>query len=252
MTTESPIESYLDAMFERLDGSGPAGRRLLSEAEAHLYESAADGRARGLSDVAAEREAVERFGPVNVVTRRIPPRDVRLDPRRIAVCGWVVVGVGLLWYGSAGLLTWLIGWPWAQLLIATDRIGSWPPCGDGGATPECLRQQHDSLAMVPAGGLRFPYLVVAVVGAATLIALAVLRRTTRLGTASWTPSRAAVSFSLAAPLAIVGAFLVLRGIINIVDGHYLRLSPFVAGTTALAVAVTLQVRARKARLATRE
>jgi len=62
MTDGGPVDRHLDLMFDRLGGTGSAGRRMLAEAEDHLRSAAEEARARGLDDEAAEREAVARFG----------------------------------------------------------------------------------------------------------------------------------------------------------------------------------------------
>jgi hypothetical protein len=244
---ENAVESYLDAMFDRLAGTGAAGRRLLADAETHLLASAAAGRDRGLTDYEAERHAIARFGPVDAIVRRVPVPTGNLHryARRVLTGGWGLAGAGLFWYGVTGLLTWLIGWPWAKLLVTSGRFASWPPCGSSAPTPECLNKVHASLDMVPAGGARFPYLFVAAFGAAVLTALFWLRRGTRLGTPAWTPSRAATTLCLAVPFTCVGTLLMFYGVTDIVDGHYMRISYMVAGTTALATAFTvLRLRAR--------
>ncbi len=71
---DGPIDRYLDEMFDRLAGTGADGRRLLTEAEEHLTEAAAEGRARGLDAEAAEQEAVGRFGAAATIARRVPVR----------------------------------------------------------------------------------------------------------------------------------------------------------------------------------
>src|SRR5690349_22729895 len=58
-----PVDRYLDELFDRLAGTGSAGRRVLVEAEDHLRTATAEGVQRGLSSDDAEREAVTRFGP---------------------------------------------------------------------------------------------------------------------------------------------------------------------------------------------
>src|SRR5690348_4621953 len=76
MTTEipddGPVERYLDTMFDRLTGTGAAGRRMLAEAENHLLTATAEGRASGLDPETAEQQAVERFGPVDDLARQVP------------------------------------------------------------------------------------------------------------------------------------------------------------------------------------
>lgn len=241
MTDSSPVESYLNVMFDRLAGTGAAGRRLLADTESHLYDSTAAGRARGLSEMDAESEAVARFGPVDAIARRVPVPEgnVRLHSRRLLVGAWTVVGAVLFWYGLAGLLTWLISWPWVKLLIATERLGQWPMCGPNSANPDCLRYEHNRIAMVPAGGLRFPYAVVALAGAIILATLIMLRRVTRLGTPIWTPTRSSVSLALALPLSLAGTILTAYGLLDMVHGRFGRLSYIVAGTVALTAAIVI-------------
>ena len=41
LLTDGPVERYLDALFDRLAGTGQAGRRSLVEAEDHLRAAAA-------------------------------------------------------------------------------------------------------------------------------------------------------------------------------------------------------------------
>jgi hypothetical protein len=36
--TPGPLERYRDLLFDLLSGTGPAGRRALAEADAHLHE----------------------------------------------------------------------------------------------------------------------------------------------------------------------------------------------------------------------
>lgn len=237
MTTspESPVEIYLDAMFDRLAGTGPAGRRLLVEAETHLLQSAAAHRDRGLNEIEAERVAVARFGPVDDLTRQVamPVGSVRVGARRLLVGGWALASAGLLWYGLSGLVTWLVGWPFARLLIATDRAVPWGPCGYDRTGDACLREVHAFVDAVPWGGARFPYPALAVVGALLMVVLLVCRRFTRLGTPMWTPSRGYAAFAVAVPFSVVGALLVFYGV---VDGNVGRLSYVVAGVLALVTA----------------
>ncbi|WP_432991029.1 hypothetical protein [Dactylosporangium sp. CA-233914] len=93
-----PVDAYLDDMFDRLAGTGAAGRRMLTETEDHLRSASADARARGLDPTAAEREAVARFGPPEV-TQRAGARAT--GPLTTAA---TVLGVSLAGYGIAGFL----------------------------------------------------------------------------------------------------------------------------------------------------
>src|SRR5262245_29751780 len=108
---DRPVESYLDGLFDRLSGTGGAGRRMLSDAEAHLEESAAAARERGLDEIDAERDAIARFGSMDSIARRVP---VSGNPqwRRVLVGVSAIAAVALLWYGLSGVATWLLHGPW--------------------------------------------------------------------------------------------------------------------------------------------
>ena len=67
----SEIERYLDELFDKLAGTGAAGRRALTEAEYHLRAVAVGAMARGLPEDQAEHEAVSRFGPPALVARKL-------------------------------------------------------------------------------------------------------------------------------------------------------------------------------------
>ena len=168
------VERYLDEMFDRLAGTGPGGRRMLAETESHLLDAVEDGRARGLTDEDAEKEAVARFGAVGEVVR--DTRDVRgmLFPLIFAA------GIGMLWWGGSGVVAWLLTWPWTRLLIETDRFGHQPdvcerPWIARGA--DCFTQYRDYLDLVPGSGDRDTYPWVALGGVLLLIAWRLLRRT---------------------------------------------------------------------------
>jgi hypothetical protein len=212
-TGDGPVEEYLDEMFDRLAGTGPAGRRMLAEAESHLLAAVDDGRARGLDANVAEREALERFGTVTAVVRNVPAaaRDVAGGLRRLLTGTWIAAGVLMTWWGGHGVLTWLLGWPWTKLLIATDRFGTQPgmcsrPWVPSNPTVDCFTQYRGNLNMVLEGGDRDAYPFVAVAGVLLLAAWLLLRHTTVLGTKAWTPTPVtlglglAVSFGLAAPV----------------------------------------------------
>jgi hypothetical protein len=95
----SEVERYLDEMFDRLAGTGAAGRRALAETEDHLRAAVAAGLAGGLPEQRAEHEAVLRFGPAALVAGQVR-RVHRAGPVRAAVsAAWLVAGVGLSWLG---------------------------------------------------------------------------------------------------------------------------------------------------------
>jgi hypothetical protein len=236
---EGPVGHYLDEMFDLLAGTGADGRRLLIEAEEHLTEAAAEGRARGLDAESAEREAVGRFGAAAAVARRVPASTgtVRMSLRRLATAAWALTGITLIWYGLSGVLTWLLSWPWTRLLIATDRFGGQPMCAPLQALRDpvdCASYYRQDVSLVP--GYDLPYLVLGGVGVASLIALLALRRTGVLGAPSWTPGRKALGLTAAVPFGLVGVALLIEAIDGVTkDVQYYVLADIVAGLLACVI-----------------
>lgn len=98
--SDTPIEDYLDELLRRSRAHPRETRRVLDEAGDHLLSLAADLEAAGASRVDAEREAVRRLGPVEVLTRGSWRRSFRAlvaDTLRAALLlgGWGLVAVGL-------------------------------------------------------------------------------------------------------------------------------------------------------------
>ncbi len=58
-----PIDRYLDRLLSELTLDASHTRRVLAEAEDHLRETAREIALTGTDAEAAERQAVERFGP---------------------------------------------------------------------------------------------------------------------------------------------------------------------------------------------
>jgi hypothetical protein len=254
-----PVDHYLDEMFDLLAGSGADGRRMLIEAEEHLAEATAEGRARGLDAEAAEQAAVDRFGTAAAVARRVPSGDgaVRLSLRRWAVGAWAFVGAGLAWYGGSGVLTWLLSWPWTRLLIATDWFGKYPICEPPWLPVplDCVTVYQQEVSVLPGVDNDFPYRFTAGAGVVLVAGLLILRRTTALGAPSWTPPRRVVSWVFAAPFGITGVDLLVEAVDGIFkDVQYYVLACFVAGLSATvigAVALGRGFRARPKRSAMR-
>ncbi|MGE5828151.1 MAG: hypothetical protein ACM30G_07250 [Micromonosporaceae bacterium] len=67
----SDVDRYLDGMFDRLSGTGAAGRRALTEVEDHLRSATEERTARNIPLPQAEHEAVTRFGNAAAVARQI-------------------------------------------------------------------------------------------------------------------------------------------------------------------------------------
>jgi len=73
----------IDAYLAELERSLPrfSRRRILAEAQEHLRDSAATHRAAGVSPPAAEAAAVDDFGPVEIVARRLAAERAIRDTR---------------------------------------------------------------------------------------------------------------------------------------------------------------------------
>jgi hypothetical protein len=112
----SEIEWYLDELFDKLAGTGAAGRRALMEAEYHLRAAAADAITRGLPEDQAEHEAVSRFGPLALVTRKLRSAG-RLN--RAVSAAWLLAGLAACGLGAAYLLTaWWHTWQTPNCYVA--------------------------------------------------------------------------------------------------------------------------------------
>ena len=254
-TGDGPVERYLDEMFDRLAGTGPAGRRMLAEAESHLLAAVDDGRARGLDADVAERAAVDRFGAVSAVVRDVPgaARDVAGALRRLLTGTWIAAAIGLIWWGGHGVVTWLLGWPWTELLIATDRFGAQPGmCGrpwvPSNSTVDCVTHHRGHLNLVIEGGDRDAYPFVALTGVLLLAAWLLLRRTTVLGTTAWIPTPLTLGLGLAVPFGLAAPVLVAYGIAGIFwQAQDWTLSYLMAGLLAagISAAAIRRVRAHR-------
>ncbi|MFE9693534.1 permease prefix domain 1-containing protein [Micromonospora sp. NPDC005806] len=123
--SESPIDAHLDRLFDRLAGTGAAGRRALAEAEDHLRSAAAQAVTEGADPVEAERIAVARFGDAADIATRL--RRVHLSTadvlRRSVTGAWLLGAVGLLAVGVSGLLAEVAGRLFGAHLVAGDGPG---------------------------------------------------------------------------------------------------------------------------------
>lgn len=136
----SSIQTYLHSLRRRLWTRGLADPQTLAEIESHLLESFEAGLQQGLNPAEAEREALERFGPVKTIVAKFErERTDKMQKVLLALGvaaglfiayvdsrpGWDDTGItaGLLLV-SAGALT-LLGYrrPWLMALA----VGIWLP-----------------------------------------------------------------------------------------------------------------------------
>jgi hypothetical protein len=137
------IEAYLRALERALWLRGLADADTLAEIESHLRESVEQGQLRGLSLEEAERQALERFGPVKLVASTFE-KERKDTMQSILLAVAVLAGLFSAWVDArptwddtgilvgglllvSGLLTLLGGRrPW---LIAL-AVGIWIPVHD--------------------------------------------------------------------------------------------------------------------------
>jgi hypothetical protein len=116
----SPIERYLDELLGRLRVDPARARRILAEAEDHLYATAEGLQGDGLSRSDAEQEAVRRFGePAEVAASH---RRIRLQDLPRPMIG--LSGIGLVAIGVSGLFAEVMGRLWGAAFVAGDPPGS--------------------------------------------------------------------------------------------------------------------------------
>jgi hypothetical protein len=101
-----PIADYLAELRAGLRTSPARTAEIVAEAEDHLRESAAAGRAGGLGEEAAQCAAISAFGPVEQVSRAHRP-PVSAYAAAVGLRAWPLLGGYLLLSGLIGaLLLW--------------------------------------------------------------------------------------------------------------------------------------------------
>jgi capsular polysaccharide biosynthesis protein len=88
--TRGPLDTYLQELARALLERGHAAARIVDEAREHLVDAVEDGVRRGLAREDAEREALERFGPPDLIAAQAPPERSRLMARMTAVLDTVI------------------------------------------------------------------------------------------------------------------------------------------------------------------
>ncbi|HTY72039.1 MAG TPA: permease prefix domain 1-containing protein [Actinomycetes bacterium] len=111
--SDSPLEAYLDQLFAQAGALPPReARHLLAEAEEHLRDETERGVAAGLERTAAERAAVDRFGPVHEVVGAEARRQgvpLRVLVREVFATALLLGAVGALAVGASGVIALVIG-----------------------------------------------------------------------------------------------------------------------------------------------
>ena len=77
---QDPLHTYLQDLKRELRRRGQFDRETLAEIESHLLESVENGRRHGLSQIAAEQEALQRFGSTKLVATTFANEKERIRP----------------------------------------------------------------------------------------------------------------------------------------------------------------------------
>jgi len=167
------LERYLDRLFDRLSGTGAAGRRILTETEAHLTERVDDLVAQGLTPEAAARAAISQFGtPEAVASAVVAVRDPgRLIFRQVAASVWVFAATILITAGVSGALCWLVGCMLGPALMAPEGMAtmqSAQACADLMIAYPMAHDCMDAIMQNNFDGMVFSSLVAGLAGCALL------------------------------------------------------------------------------------
>ncbi len=120
------IDTYLEELFDRLGGTGAAGRRALAEVEDHLRSAADEAIARGVEPIEAERTAVDRFGPSSKIAggfQAVHNGPVALLRQAFVGC-WLVAALAFVAIGLSGAIAYAFGRWFGIAFVPGDAIGS--------------------------------------------------------------------------------------------------------------------------------
>ena len=112
------IEQYLDELYAQLRTDPRSARRLLDEAADHLQSTADELEAAGMDRVAAELEAVRRFGAARPLAVAQTRRTVGRLALETGAAMTLLGGIGLVAIGLSGLLAAAMG-----ALFGRDFVG---------------------------------------------------------------------------------------------------------------------------------
>jgi hypothetical protein len=220
---ESPVERLLDDLFDRLAGSGSAGRRALAEAEDHLRSSVDEGLARGLDQNQAEEQAVRRFGsPARIAGElRLAHQGIGALLRGAFVGAWLIGAVALIAIGLSGLLNEAFGRIFGPGFVAGDRSGvTYTPdrCADYFEYDPTAASCGDAAAFHHWGEVVEGRVAVGVLGLLALGAWGIARRLILRGP-NWSVPTGYVAAVLAAMFGAAGVLLTGVSVMSIAFGE---------------------------------
>lgn len=138
--SDTPIEDYLDELLRRTHADPRTTRRLLDEANDHLYAAAGEFETAGMTRVDAEREAVRRFGPATNLVRNTWRRSFTAMVREIVHAAILLGGWGLVAVGVSGAVVALM-----NALVGRSFVGGATVLGTGGHT--ITETAHDAVSL---------------------------------------------------------------------------------------------------------
>jgi hypothetical protein len=95
----------LDDLFVEVRAASPReARSLLSEAESHLHDAAAEAERHGMSRFDAEVDATRRFGPAQQVAGQDRRRRRRNVVRAVVISVWSLGALGAIAVGVSGVI----------------------------------------------------------------------------------------------------------------------------------------------------
>jgi hypothetical protein len=141
----NPIEDYLDDLLRRTRGDARTTRRLLDEAADHLHAAAAEFEAAGMARVAAEHEAVRRFGPADPLVCASRRRSFGVLAGETVRAAVQLGACGLVAIGLSGVLALLM-----NLVFGNAFVGAPTVAGTGGST--VAETASDAVALRIAAG----------------------------------------------------------------------------------------------------
>lgn len=142
----TPIEDCLDELLRRTHADPRTTRRLLDEANDHLFAATAELEAAGLPRVEAERQAVARFGPTTNLARSSRRRS-------FAALGTETLRAAILLGGSGLVAIGLSGGVIAVMNALFDRsfVGGATVLGFGGSSD--AETAHDAVVLRVLAGI---------------------------------------------------------------------------------------------------
>lgn len=227
MTSDSPIEAYLDRLLLELRSHPPRPvRQLLAETEAHLRAAAAEAVAGGMSHADAEADAVARFGPAPVIAQAERERartPLATIARQCVASCWLLGAVGAVAVGLSGLVAAVLGAIGGSRFLADHpgRLLTASDCARWLAADPRALSCHQAAVADWAAETVYYRLAAGLLGAVALALFVVARR--RLGRLGhWTVLPAAVVDTIAVTLfGAAGAYALAMGVDAVVvsSGH---------------------------------